>query len=107
MAGINKIKAKQIDIASVEKVLEDAFIKKSNIVVDGELSEDSDGPVSGSVVYNKLQEKAPTENPTFTGTVTLPAVGEEDNTQAATVGFVLDQLEKYNANIEILDGGEI
>jgi len=94
MAGIHKIKAKQIDIASVETELKDSFLSKSSDDLI-RLEESIDG-------------KAPVDNPVFTGTVTLPPVNSEtgkDNLKAATVGFVIEQLE--NILIGNLDGGEI
>jgi len=56
MAGIHKIKAKQIDIKSVENELNNTFLKKSE--VDTELSEGSQNPIANDTVYKELSSKA-------------------------------------------------
>lgn len=115
MADIIKIKAKQLDMDSIEAALnasDSGFISKENI--DTELTENSQNLVTSGAVYTALDEKASLDSPTFTGTVILPPVENEtgeENLKAATVGYVLSQMESYTENIEnkitSLDGGEI
>lgn len=152
MAGNRKIQAKQIDIASIEKIFDTDYVRKVEIVEEVEdLTKAPELPVASKVVATviqqkadsdhthttseiegiedvisdheheisaidglnamltsidvKVNEKASSKDPTFTGIVTLPAINSEsgDNLRAATVGYVNDQI----ANLSVIDGGEI
>jgi len=80
MAGIHKIKAKQIDILSVENELNDTFLKKSE--VDTELSEDSNNPIANNVIYKALDDKANSED--------VANLQDQFNTLDETLNDVLD-----------------
>lgn len=60
-----------------------------NTTVDAVLNKDSVNPVQNSVIATELEEKAPLNNPNFTGTVTVPNSSDDDNsTSAANTAFV-------------------
>jgi len=78
----NKIKSKQIDIENLKESLNYSEIGHTH----------NQSEISN--LTTDLEAKAPINNPTFTGTVTLPAVGDETNKTAATVGYVDAEIDK-------------
>lgn len=137
MAGNHKIKAKQIDIESIVEIFDNEYVRQVEVDVElsKESERPIANKVVASVIetvvteviekkadYTKVEElenkfdsldddiseKADVNNPTFTGTVTLPAIGSEtgDDLKAATVGFVNEQIAA-NMNAIVIDGGEI
>lgn len=72
-----KIQAKQIDIQNLE----------SSLNLDEKYANKTE-------TQSALNAKAPIDSPSFTGEVTVPAIGTEENTKVATVGYVDDKIDE-------------